>query len=140
MTTTATLEYLTTHGIKPSQQRIAVMDYLMKHHTHPTVEEIYNALHSKMPTLSKTTVYNTLKVLTEQGAILQLTIDEHCSCFDADMTPHAHFLCNKCGKVYDLALKDEELVKLVNMPEGVRIDISALYFRGCCSKCMTKEK
>ena len=140
MTTTATLEYLTMHGIKPSQQRIAVMEYLMKHRTHPTVEDIYNALHTKMPTLSKTTVYNTLKVLTEQGAIIQLTIDEHCSCFDANMSPHAHFLCHKCGTVYDLELKEDDLERFVNMPEGTRIDLTALYFRGCCNKCQAKEK
>ncbi len=140
MTTTATLDYPNEHGIKPSQQRIAVMDYLMKHRTHPTVEDIYHALHGKMPTLSKTTVYNTLKVLVEQGAIHQLTIDEHCSCYDADMSPHAHFLCSRCGKVFDLELKQMDLKQLVSLPEGLRVDMSALYFRGCCSKCQKKEQ
>lgn len=139
MTTSATLEYLSEHGIKPSQQRIAVMEYLMKHRTHPTVEDIYHALHGKMPTLSKTTVYNTLKVLTEQGAIQQLTIDEHCSCYDAETAPHAHFRCNQCGKVYDLELKETNLAQLVRLPESLQIDMAALYFRGCCPKCQAKR-
>ncbi|EJX04128.1 iron uptake regulatory protein [gut metagenome] len=64
------------HGVKPSVQRIAIMDYLLKNRTHPTAEEIYSALVNLIPTLSKTTVYNTLKLFVEQGAALMLTIDE----------------------------------------------------------------
>ena len=59
---------LQNHNIKPSVQRIAIMNYLIEHRTHPTVDEIYTALSPSIPTLSKTTVYNTLKLLSEQGA------------------------------------------------------------------------
>ena len=93
---------LQNHNIKPSVQRIAIMTYLMEHRTHPTVDEIYTALAPSIPTLSKTTVYNTLKLLSEQGAAQTLTIDERNTCYDADTTPHAHFLCKHCGKIYDL--------------------------------------
>ena len=37
-------EYLLSYNIKPSVQRIAIMDYLLKHHTHPCIDEIYLAL------------------------------------------------------------------------------------------------
>ena len=46
-------EYLLNYNIKPSVQRIAIMDYLLKHHTHPCIDEIYMALHDDIPTLSK---------------------------------------------------------------------------------------
>ena len=36
----STIDYLAAHGIKPSVQRIAVMDYLLRHHTHPQAEDI----------------------------------------------------------------------------------------------------
>ena len=58
----ASKQYLLNFGIKPSLQRLAVMKYLMQYHTHPTVDEIYAALHSSIPTLSKTTIYNTLSL------------------------------------------------------------------------------
>lgn len=67
------VERLQGHNIKPSVQRIAIMKYLMEHRTHPTVDEIYTALSPTIPTLSKTTVYNTLKILSEQGAAQTLT-------------------------------------------------------------------
>lgn len=140
METATTLDYLTLHGVKPSVQRLAVMEYLMEHHTHPTVDEIYSKLHRDMPTLSKTTVYNTLKLLTEQGAAIQLTIDERNVCFDADTTPHAHFLCTRCGKVYDIALRHNDLEAQAQLPEGFRTDHSALYFRGNCEHCALNEE
>ena len=34
-------EYLLSYNIKPSVQRIAIMDYLLKHHTHPCIEAVY---------------------------------------------------------------------------------------------------
>ena len=69
-------------GVHPSQQRLAIMDYLMKHRTHPTADEIFTALLPSMPTLSRTTVYNTLKVLVEHNAILNINIEEKNARFD----------------------------------------------------------
>lgn len=135
METPDALKYLTDHGIKPSVQRLAVMGYLLEHRTHPTVEDIYAALHPDMPTLSRTTVYNTLRLLTEQGAALQLTIDERKVCFDADTSPHAHFLCTKCGRVYDIALREPKLRTNAVMPEGFRAAQADLYYRGTCPHC-----
>ena len=129
------LNYLVAHGIKPSVQRLAVMDYLMAHDTHPTVDEIYCALIDDIPTLSKATVYNTLKLLVEKGAASQLTIDERNACYDGQLHPHAHFLCKRCGKVFDLPLKQPQLTKETDIPTGFSVEDASLYFRGVCPNC-----
>lgn len=135
------IERLQTHNIKPSVQRIAIMKYLMEHCTHPTVDEIYTALSPEIPTLSKTTVYNTLKLLSEQGAAQTLTIDERNTCYDADTTPHAHFLCKRCGKIYDL--KDKNTVRTLSEEEvdmeGHSIHEIHYYYKGICKHCKEKE-
>ena len=59
---------LVERGIRPSVQRIAIMDYLIKHPTHPTIDEVYQSLCENVPTLSRTTVYNTLRMLSEKHA------------------------------------------------------------------------
>ena len=51
----STYDYLLQHQVKPSVQRLAVMDYLRKHKTHPTADDIYVHLLKEIPTLSKTT-------------------------------------------------------------------------------------
>ena len=60
-------------GISITQPRIAIMKYLMTHHTHPNIEEIYHALKDKMPKLSLTTVYNTVNIFATYGAVTFLT-------------------------------------------------------------------
>ena len=112
------------------------MKYLIEHCTHPTVDEIYNALAGDIPTLSKTTVYNTLKLLSEHGAVQTLTIDERNTCYDANTSPHAHFLCRRCGKIYDLP--GVPLLAADNMAnaEGHQVQEVHYYYKGICKHCI----
>ena len=130
-----TYDYLLSFNVKPSVQRLAIMDYLLTHRTHPSIEEIYLALCDDIPTLSKTTVYNTLKLFVEHGAAQMLTIDEHNVCFDGDLSLHAHFLCKSCNKIFDLpAPKEDELFsKMQN--EGFQVEATDYYYRGICPSC-----
>lgn len=126
------------HNIKPSVQRIAIMQYLMEHHTHPTADEIYTALSPSIPTLSKTTVYNTLKLLSEQGAAQTLTIDERNTCYDANTTAHGHFLCKRCGKIYDL--NTAEASAQPSFMEGHNVHEIHYYYKGICKHCLEEER
>ena len=130
-----TYDYLLSFNVKPSVQRLAIMDYLLTHRTHPSIEEIYLALCDDIPTLSKTTVYNTLKLFVEHGAAQMLTIDEHNVYFDGDLSLHAHFLCKSCNKIFDLpAPKEDELItKMQN--EGFQVEATHYYYRGICPSC-----
>lgn len=134
---TSVVDRLQQHGIKPSLQRMAIMEYLMGHYTHPTADTIFNKLYTSIPTLSKTTVYNTLKLLAQQGAITELTIDEKNVRYDADISPHAHFRCKHCGCVYDLPVKNLPAIA-VKESDGFVITESRLYCKGYCKKCITK--
>lgn len=128
---------LVAYNIKPSMQRIAIMEYLLTHRTHPCADEIYSQLSKKMPTLSKTTVYNTLKLFSEHGAALMLTIDEKNICFDGDTSPHSHFLCRKCGKIYDLPLTAPEKEVMKIDADGHLITQLHYYYKGICKTCLT---
>ena len=63
-------ERLLEHNIKPSMQRIAIMEYLMNHPIHPSADDIYTALSPSMPTLSKTTVYNNFEIVFGTGSCI----------------------------------------------------------------------
>lgn len=135
-------EYLLNYHIKPSVQRIAIMDYLLKHHTHPCIDEIYVALCTDIPTLSKTTVYNTLKLFVEHGAARMLTIDERNACFDGDTSVHAHFQCKICGKITDVPFHHlEESEDMKHLREnGYQIDEIHRYYKGVCPNCIPSNK
>jgi Fur family peroxide stress response transcriptional regulator len=126
--------YLLQFSIKPSVQRTAVMEYLLKNRTHPTIDEIYLALSPTMPTLSKTTVYNTLNLFLERGAVQQLVIDEKNARYDVDTTSHGHFICKNCGKVYDIFNLSPALFEL---PKNTGFNIHAveISYSGVCNEC-----
>lgn len=128
------LETLQKYGIHPSVQRIAIMDYLLTHRTHPTVEEVYVDLCKVIPTLSKTTVYNTLRLFSEHGAAAMLTIDERKICFDGVVTPHAHFMCKRCGRLWDVALP-EALSRFLPSSEEMKVEEAHFYYKGICKAC-----
>lgn len=129
--------YLLQHDIKPSIQRIAVMNYLLNNRTHPTVDEIFSALEPNMPTLSKTTVYTTLKLLAEKGAVLQLTIDEKNVRYDACTEPHAHFICLGCGCVHDVVPTHLEKVS-IQQYNDLHIVETQVYYKGYCEPCRNR--
>ncbi|MDR0866226.1 MAG: transcriptional repressor [Candidatus Symbiothrix sp.] len=121
-------------GVKPSLQRMAIMNFLVKNPIHPTVDLIFTELYPSIPTLSKTTVYNTLKLLEEQGAIHSLNIDEKNVRYDADISNHAHFKCKKCGQVQDVRLKDTDSIQIANADKWL-ITECQIYYKGYCEKC-----
>lgn len=135
MTSNVAYERLTACGIKPSQQRLEILRFLMTHHTHPTVEDVYTALVKRMPTLSLTTVYNTLRMFAERGAAQMLTIDDHRVCYDGCTEPHVHFFCRQCGRVLDI--DDEAAPSLGGTREvgGHLVDEAQLYYKGLCADC-----
>lgn len=135
----STVEHLIAHNIKPSAQRIAIMKYLIDHPTHPTVERIYSDLLPDMPTLSRTTVYNTLKVLEEKNALITLSINNKNVRFDGNVIPHAHFMCRCCGDIKDMPLPDGVLNPLEKM-KNFNVEVIKLYYKGVCEKCQHAEQ
>ena len=133
-------ETLSRYNIKPPPQRMAIMTYLLEHKTHPTIEEIYKSLSPDMPTLSKTTIYNTLKLFVENGAASMLTINEKTTCYDYDTSPHAHFICKKCNKVTDLFYGVENMIPSKQEIEDNRIVDMQVYYRGICKDCLKENK
>lgn len=131
-------QILVDRGIKPTFQRIKILEYLDKNHSHPTVDMIYSALYKKVPTLSKTTVYNTLDIFREHELVDILTITESEIRYEYILHPHHHFFCKRCGKIIDL---DVNCVYQDTMcVEGHKIEAIHGYFKGICSECLSKSE
>ena len=79
-----TEQHLRKHKIMPSVQRIRIYETLLDTTEHPTVDTIYQSLAKEIPTLSKTTVYNTLKLFQEKGLVLVVNIEDNETRYDAD--------------------------------------------------------
>jgi len=123
-------------GVTPSPQRTAIYHFLRTHAIHPTAETIFEAVRPEQPTLSLTTVYNTLKLLVEKQAVREIIIEGSELRYDADMSEHGHFKCLHCGRIYDLFPDENKpLVPFVpGLPDGFVLKEIQLSCRGYCPK------
>lgn len=90
---------LLNRNIRHSYQRIKVLEYLIKNQCHPTVDQVFRDLQSEIPTLSKSTIYNTLYLFLEAGLIRVITIEDNETHYDIITETHGHFKCQKCGAI-----------------------------------------
>ncbi|MBQ7612196.1 MAG: transcriptional repressor [Spirochaetaceae bacterium] len=128
-------------GITPSVQRVAIYQYLCENIIHPTVDTMFSVLSQSYPTLSKTTIYNTVKLFEKAHLVKTIKIDDDTVRYDADMSDHNHFKCMECGKIYDLCANTSECKRacISHLPEGFQLAASDLYLFGLCPDCSPKE-
>ena len=122
-------------NIRPSHHRIKILQYLDSHRSHPNVEEIFEDLIKEIPTLSKTTIYNTLEMFLKNDLISGLTISGSERRYDFETKAHSHFYCKECGAVMDIEKIDcpcenREVVL------GNKIEEVHLYLKGVCRACL----
>ena len=138
-TTQEIVSQLQEAGFKPSLQRIAILEYLRTHLTHPTVDEIYEALSPSMPTLSKTTIYNTLRSFSQSGLALSLRLDEKNVHYDGDTAPHAHFICKDCGKIIDVTITNTDMLHIPTLC-GAEVQAVEISYYGQCDTCKKQKE
>ncbi len=131
------IDTLKKFGLRATPQRMAIMELLEGNTSHPSVEEIYQELKPKYPSLSAATVYNTLEALAKVGEIQEISIDPQRRRFDPNPRPHCHFLCTHCQKVYDLDIALED-IPVPNHIGGFIINNFSLYLYGECERCSSK--
>lgn len=130
-------DYLIKNNIKPSFQRIKILEYLVGNNNHPTVDEIYQEVVKEIPTLSKTTVYSTLSLFIESNILRGLYIEENEIRYDCILINHGHFKCYKCKRIYDFKINIDDFES--NYLEDFQINEKGVYFKGICPNCIEKK-
>jgi Fe2+ or Zn2+ uptake regulation protein len=88
--------------MRMTKQRRIILEELKKVKTHPKADEIFFMVRKRIPNISLATVYRNLKILKDRGKIMELTYGSESSRFDGNPSPHLHFFCNSCKKVFDI--------------------------------------
>ena len=135
-----TIEMLTDElkkkNIRLSYQRLKVLEYMVTHRNHPTVDQIYNDLQKEVTTLSKTTIYNTLDALKKAGLIKVVTIEDNEVRYDSITDDHGHFKCESCERIFDFDVNFNSFdTKGLN---DFKINNKDVYFKGVCPNCVAK--
>ena len=125
---------LKTKNINLSHHRLKVFEYLTKSSDHPTADQIFTDLQKEISTLSRTTVYNTLRMLAEVGLVRIVSIKDNETRYDIITENHGHFKCESCGTIYDFSINIDSLTfkDLTNF----QINDKNVYFKGICNRCL----
>lgn len=127
-------------GLRCTPQRYGVMEYLMRHPVHATAEQIYAAVNRVRPHMSRASVYNNLNALIEAGLVRQVVLEGGAARFDANISPHHHFVCETCGAVEDIQWFDIPRLASRAPLEGRSVRAYALVIRGACRACAARQE
>lgn len=125
-------------GVRPSYQRLRILQHLREVGGHPTADEIYRRLAKEIPTLAKATVYNTLHALIEAGFVRAVDTGDDETRYDAVMTRHGHFVCEVCGSLTDFSIDIESVA--VDGLSRFRIRARNVIFKGVCPQCLAASQ
>ncbi len=117
-----------------SRQRELILETLKEYAIHPNAEELYTQVHEKDKNISKGTLYRNLNRLAEEGIIKKIDGLDTTSHFDHNIHEHYHFICTKCGRIYDIE-KGETKFPKIDVQKGFQVTSSDIILKGLCQNC-----
>lgn len=117
-----------------SKQRETIYKVLCGTKSHPTAEWIYEETKKTLPSVSLGTVYRNLGTLEAAGLIKKVSTTLDTEHYDADVSPHAHFVCLKCGRIFDLFCDFDSIEKTAVL-SGFKTLSLELTATGYCKDC-----
>jgi Fur family transcriptional regulator, ferric uptake regulator len=132
---------LSRQGYKLTRQRKAVVEVMTLANTRLTAAEVYAKAQRGCSDLGLTTVYRTLEILEQLGAIRRVHLEDGCEAFAPTALEHGHYvICHSCQATIEFEGCDlTRLLKRVADQTGFAIEQHWLELVGRCPKCQKKK-
>jgi Fur family transcriptional regulator, ferric uptake regulator len=131
------IDVLSEAGVRPTRQRVRVLDELMGERDDITAQELHDRLRSGGEKLGLATVYRTLGLLADAGVIDSLSHRPGELCYRwCGQGHHHHLVCSSCHRVVELA--DCELdpwLERISRTHGFVTTGHRLEVSGLCAAC-----
>ena len=128
-------------GMKMTHQRIEIFREVARTSDHPDAKAVFKGVKQRVPTVALDTVYRTLVVLNDLGLIATLGLPREVTRFDANLKPHHHYVCIRCGRARDFkspvfdGLRAPQSLKNFGSVVSTHVEI-----RGLCARCSKKTE
>ena len=123
-------------GVKRTPQRLEIFRETARTGDHPALETIYRNVRRRMPGISLDTVYRTLDLFRELGLVRTVRPFPERVRFDADLSPHHHFVCSGCGLTRDFHDRGLDGLPIPASARAFgRVESAHLEVRGLCPAC-----
>jgi Fur family peroxide stress response transcriptional regulator len=123
-------------GLPLTVQRRTILEALLEREDHPTADQVFEMVESRVAGVSRTTVYRALETLVRLGVIRRIHHPGTSARFDGKTYRHHHLVCMYCSRVIDF--EDCALDRLALpdcKPQGFEIEDFSVQFTGTCADC-----
>ena len=129
-------------GLRLTRQRELVVEAIVDAKGSFTAQDLHDRLRASHSGVGLTTVYRTLEILSEAGAVERVHGLNHCEAFVVAGRRHSHtIVCSSCGGASELLdCGCDELVQAAARATGFRIDDHVIQLSGICEGCAAKER
>jgi Fe2+ or Zn2+ uptake regulation protein len=98
-------DFLTSKGLRVTNQRLAIFDAAYEHPDHFTAEDLLERAREIDDSVSRATVYRALPILTESGLIREVDVGRDYKFYMANKnatTFQAQVICQDCDKIFEI--------------------------------------
>ena len=135
---------------RPTEARRLIVELLESSDECLTAEEIHERLRSGGQRTGLATVYRTVNLLSDTGAISRIDPGDGKARFEAaergPQDHHHHLICRSCYRIIKYAQFSAEELELMKRTErslgtrfGYQITGHRIYFEGLCPDCQTQQ-
>jgi len=128
--------------VRKTKQKEAILRVLKGTTSHPAADWVYEQVRREIPHISLGTVYRNLKLLKQEGKVLELGFAGTLSRFDGNTQYHYHFICEQCGRVFDVSndkRMERAMLGRIARETGFRITLHRCELRGLCRDCQARD-
>lgn len=136
------LEHIQAAGLRRTSQRDLILETFLSNEEHLTSEDLYWLVHKQDPTVGHTTVYRTLRLLTEAGLAREVRFGDNKTYYEHhyNHAHHDHMICTECGKVIEFFSPEiESLQDQMADNFGFKPTHHSLRLWGICADCQHKK-
>jgi Fur family ferric uptake transcriptional regulator len=97
------LKHIQSAGLKRTAQRDLILEVFLRTEEHMSSEDLYSLVKREDPTIGQTTVYRTLKLLTDAGLAREVRFGDGRTRYEHNYKHphHDHMICTVCGKTIE---------------------------------------
>ena len=128
-------------SLRITPQRIAVYRELVRSPDHPSADTLYRAVRKHHPHISYDTVNRTLHTFVSLGLADIAEGMGGVRRYDGDLRPHHHFLCRRCGRIFDFQSPDLDDTPIPAELRN-RFDVTSrrVVLSGICRECRNRTQ
>ena len=131
-------EMLREKKLKITPQRIAILEELEKN-GHSSVDDIFNGIKPKVPSVSLATVYKNILALQGVNILRSVKTPTHKQKYEINAKPHIHLFCKICENLEDFTLDTRDFQEYCkNESKYHCIEEVSVLLTGICKKCADK--